>query len=289
VRAVAALMRGIIDYAGMFPPAGLPAAEAAQKYAGHAAHPQAWMLGSLVMSSAVIAQLDPATEQFGGTKRLTIVLAGDPEMQLDIALNHAAAGRRSGRQTAVEFPPQPAAAIEALAARLPGDVPAAFETPADDDMDARLDAIAAAGTAAKLRTGGITEAAFPPERQVARFLAGCAARRLRCKATAGLHHALTGEYPLTYEQGSSRARMYGFLNVCAAAALAARGANGDQIAAALVEVSRDAFRFTDAGWQWQGHSWTVDEIEQFRRDVFVSFGSCSFDEPVQELTTLQLI
>ena len=45
------LMRGIIDYAGMFPPAGLPAADAAKRYAAHAAHPQAWMLGSLVMST----------------------------------------------------------------------------------------------------------------------------------------------------------------------------------------------------------------------------------------------
>jgi len=289
VSTIATLMRGSVDYAGMFPPAGLPFGRALDAYARYLAHPHAWMLGSLVMSSSVLAQVDAAAEGLARVPRLSIVLAGDFDTHLDVALTHAAAGRRHGRTTSIEVPPVPPAEITSVATKLPGDVEAFFETPADELLDARLDAIGVCGALAKLRAGGVSADAFPAPRQVYRFLRGCADRRICCKATAGLHHAITGEYPLTYEAGSSRTRMYGFLNLCAAAGLAWAAAGEAAVTAALQDAAPASFQFDADGWRWATHRWSVHETAAIRQDLFGSFGSCSFDEPVGELTKLGLI
>ena len=84
----------------------------------------------------------------------------------------------------------------------------------------RLAVLSAAGARAKVRTGGVTEGAFPASHALARFIQSCADAGVPFKATAGLHHPLRGEYRLTYEPGSPHGMMFGFLNVFLAAAFA---------------------------------------------------------------------
>lgn len=289
MRAINALMSGLIDYAGMFPPAGVPSPQALAAYTSYRQGPHGWMLGALVMSSAVLAQLDAVAEDLARVPHLSIVIAGDPEMQLDAALTHADAGRRYGRRTSIEFPTLAPDLIVAMAGKLPEDVDGFFDTPSDEHLEARLDAVRAAGAVARLRTGGVSASAFPRSHDVYRFLQGCVDRRLRCKATAGLHHAISGRYALTNEPGSAEAPMFGFLNVAAAAALTWTGAGEAEVTAALCDSSAAAFRFDDDGWGWGRHRWSVQETLALRQELLCSFGSSSFEEPVDELTRLGVL
>ena len=47
-----ALLTNLIDYAGLYPPAALPFAEAAEKYRSHLVSPESWMLNRFVLPSA---------------------------------------------------------------------------------------------------------------------------------------------------------------------------------------------------------------------------------------------
>ena len=154
---------------------------------------------------------------------------------------------------------------------------------------AGLDAVAACGALAKIRTGGLTPDAFPHAPSLYRFLRACRDRGLAAKATAGLHHAVSGCYPLTYEAASASAPMYGFLNVCTAAALVHMGATEDDVLRALNESSSAAFRFDDEGMEWRGRRFSTNDLRAMRQALFRSFGSCSLREPIDELTLMRAI
>lgn len=143
--------------------------------------------------------------------------------------------------------------------------------------------MARAGIAAKIRTGGVTTDAFPTPTEVLDFLSVCRRAGLRFKATAGLHHAVRGEYRLTYEPSPPTGEMFGFLNVAVAAAVCWHGCRDEVVLAALEERSVEAFEFTDAGLRWRSERLSIDELADARAKFFVGFGSCSFREPMAEI------
>ena len=151
-------------------------------------------------------------------------------------------------------------------------------------------AVAAAGARAKIRSGGITADAFPSSADVARFLATARRHGLALKATAGLHHPLRGEYRLTYEDDSPQGTMHGFLNVF----LAAAGLWSDQLDEAgarelLDERNADAFLVEADGIRWR--DLVIDRVAlgAGRQNFALSYGSCSFAEPVEDLQGLGLL
>lgn len=143
-----------------------------------------------------------------------------------------------------------------------------------------LDAIQRRGLRAKIRTGGITPDAFPAIDDVAEFLRACKAKGVAFKATAGLHHPLRCVKPLTYEPNAPLGTMHGFLNVFLAAALL------DHADAVLAENDPWAFTFNDDAASWRGHRVSTEELIAIRRDFATSFGSCSFEEPIEDLRAL---
>lgn len=279
------LLRGVVDYAGLFPPARLDLSDAAARYDRYRHGAESWMLGGFVMSSTCLRELGAAEFRLPAAKTfpVSVVISSPPQ---DPALLPTIL---DGAYASVEFAPVPAASIGPLAAVLPRDAKVFFEVVPDAGLDQHLDAIASHGRLAKIRTGGVTPDAFPSPSSVYRFLRSCADRTLGCKATAGLHHALTGRYPLTYETGSATAEMYGFLNLCVGAALVHAGAGEDAFAAVLLESSPTAFRFDDDAVVWRGDRIPTDEIAATRRDLFHAFGSCSFEEPVDDLKRLRIL
>ena len=72
---------------------------------------------------------------------------------------------------------------------------------------------------------------------------------------------------------------HGFLNLLAAAAF------GDE-EEALAETDPSSFSLDEDAFRWRDRKASPDEVATMRRERFVSFGSCSFDEPVDELRAL---
>lgn len=125
--------------------------------------------------------------------------------------------------------------------------------------------------------------AFPTAQDVLGFLRACAVARIRFKATAGLHHAVRGEYRLTYEPIPPRGVMFGFLNIAVAAALVWHGREDTVVLQVLEERARDAFSFDDDGLSWHNERLGHADLEDVRSRFFVGFGSCSFREPMAEV------
>lgn len=143
-----------------------------------------------------------------------------------------------------------------------------------------LDAIAKRGLRAKIRTGGISADAFPAISDVAAFLRACSEKGVAFKATAGLHHPLRCIRPLTYDANAPTGTMHGFLNVFVAAALV-----GDA-EAILAETDPHAFTFDDDALSWRGRRVAAADIATMRNTFATSFGSCSFEEPIEDLRAL---
>jgi hypothetical protein len=142
------------------------------------------------------------------------------------------------------------------------------------------------GDLLKVRTGGLTPETIPGSEEIADFLCGAAFAKDPFKATAGLHHAIRADRPLTYAPDSPRAVMHGFVNVFAAAAFAWHGADRSQVLATLNETDPRAFDMSDNSLTWNGRSLSTAQIADARANFAHSFGSCSFEEPVADLRDL---
>ena len=153
-------------------------------------------------------------------------------------------------------------------------LPVYVEIPRAGGWRDALDQVAVAGYRSKLRTGGETPGAFPTEDEVAAFIVACRDFDVRFKFTAGLHHAIRRTTSDGLEQ-------HGFLNALAAAAQALDGADEAALAATLAERDATAIAERVAAIPL-GRAATV-------RTWFGSYGSCSIEEPLQELLELGLV
>ncbi len=208
--ALRALLGGLIDYAGSFPPASLSCQRAFENYQGYGESPQNWMLGRFVITAG---DLDKLPHRSSG--RLAVLTETD-----------------DGRADCIESK-----------TLIRTKKPVYVECPAGNLTELRE-----ASAFAKIRTGGIVPEAIPSLERVADFIVQCAELHLPFKATAGLHHPVRGRYSLTYGPGAPTAVMHGFLNVFLAAAFAWRGQR--EICALLAETDPAAFRFDEsAHWR----------------------------------------
>jgi hypothetical protein len=173
------------------------------------------------------------------------------------------------------------AAVETLETKLPRrlSLPTYCEAPPE-----RIE-----GAFAKVRTGGLTPEAIPATGDLADFLLSAAARRLPFKASAGLHHPVRAEHPLTYAADAPHAVMHGFLNVFAAGAFAWHGMERGALLEILEERDVRAFEFGRDELRFRGRGLPVEQIRAARWDFAHSFGSCSFEEPVADLRRLGLL
>ena len=306
MHALRTLLEGIVDYAGLFPPAGLAMAPAVRRYAADRAGAARWMLARFVVPVARLEELEAAAGALLPTNAeppdapepwpLSALVGAEVEADLRavVAFNaRHAAGAEAGRAVIDALEVKAAAPEDvarlAAAQRRAGlaDVSALYvELPWGAPASTYADAAAAHGVRLKLRTGGVTGDAFPPPDVVLGFLDACAARDVPGKCTAGLHHPLRGEHALTYEPGCARGTMYGFVNVFLAAALLRAGQAADDLLPLLEERDPSAFDFDDGGAAWRGRRADLRAIADARARVAVSFGSCAFDEPVQDLHAL---
>jgi hypothetical protein len=292
-------MTGLIDYAGLFPPAGLDMATSVRNYANYATDEPRRMLGKFIVPAARLEEFEEAAAPHllrGGARWHLSVLAGPGD--IDASMSRVAdfnrrhrPGRGTGRATidVIEAKASTAAEILAFANKRPPDVALTFEIPTAADPSPLIGEISRAGGRAKIRTGGVTPDAIPSVAEVVRFLRACARGAVAFKATAGLHHAIRGEYRLTYAPDSPSAVMHGFLNVFCAAAFVRTGIPATDAVAMMEETAAEAFQFDGAGVTWRNRRITTPAITAARANYSLSFGSCSFTEPIDELRALHLV
>ncbi|MEK6274969.1 MAG: hypothetical protein AABM30_06465 [Actinomycetota bacterium] len=143
-----------------------------------------------------------------------------------------------------------------------------WELPLRYDVSFRILQLGELGIRAKVRCGGATTPRIP---DLAEFVAACRRLAVPFKATAGLHHPL--------RSGDE----HGFLNLLAAAVF-----EGDE-EDALAEEGPSAFEVTPEAFAWRDREARADEIARVRRELFVGFGSCSAQEPIDGLAELGLL
>jgi hypothetical protein len=297
-----ALLAHSVDYAGMFPPCSLDLEPALINQAEYVRSQDAWMLSTFVLSIEQFDAVKQLLSQFDAHHPLRVAALG-PKTQSAHAflevIEEADAAIRSLSKHNVDLisishlemflPHDVDVALLNEARSILGDLPVFWEAPPDRAEQtiallAEFNSDADSATFGyKLRTGGVTAEAFPTSPQIAKALVTPATHQLPIKFTAGLHH------PLRQYRQEVQTKMHGFLNVLGAAVLAAEHRwDVHQTATMLEDENTNSFSFADDFFAWR--AWRIDTKRlQYRRRFAVSFGSCSFDEPRDDLCALNLL
>jgi hypothetical protein len=297
LKAIAALLDGLVDYAGLFPPASEDMRPALESYGSYLASSDNSALGRFIVPLRRLKELENAGSDLfprgrdSAPWRLSVLVADDVhtagEEMLKFNRRHSP-GSRAGHVTidVAELKASTHAEIASQLEELPTSLTSYFEIPTSGEFSPLIKSLGQFGSRAKIRTGGVTPEAFPPAEEIIAFISACRRERVPFKATAGLHHPIRGPYKLTYEPDGPTGKMYGFLNVFIAATLVYAGESDDTALAALQEEDPLAFSFSDDAIVWRDKRIDADQIQAARADFAISFGSCSFREPVDEIESL---
>jgi hypothetical protein len=296
--AIQTLLRGSIDYAGLFPPAGLDMATAVTNYARYRAGPSAWALGRFIVPVSGLPELEAQESQLPRNPadhpwRLGVLAGSDLAADLtqigEFNRRHSEPGRPAITADTVEVKATSEGHIAEIMRVVPPGLQGYIEIPIESDPYPLIATIRRMGGRAKVRTGGVTPEAFPSPANLLRFLHGCVRASVPFKATAGLHHPLRAEYPLTYAPNSPRGAMFGFLNLFLTVTFLRAAMNETEAMRVLEEGSPGAFQADDSGISWRHRRLDLRSLSEARQDGIISFGSCSFTEPIHDLESLQLL
>ena len=302
-----AFMEHLIDYAGLFPPAQLPLDQALANYTRYLHEPESWILSRFIVPAAQLEALRPHLRT--QPDRLPLTALGRASLTPDefqdgveedvraiVALRRSVGMQATLDVFEVRLPPMehyPVDMLAAVARRLEGagKLTPFFEPPTGADRDAALKATveaivtynsrASIAAGLKLRCGGVEAAAFPSTAHVALAIEMSRDAGIALKATAGLHH------PIRRFDASVQTKMHGFFNVFGAGILAHVHRLARPEIQTIVEEEKAAhFKFVADAFAWQNLKATADEIAALRQNALISFGSCSFDEPRDDLRKL---
>ncbi len=322
------LLAGLVDYAGLFPPAKLDLEPALDNFLRYRQGDHGWMLGRFICPVGQLYDLAQMIESrrsvlTASSLPLSVILTADT--RVDDALDgwesegaaiHAFESELGGL---VEIESVEARLPDELIAETDGVVLEAFFHATMDRCErqscrsmpffwertllgdfnrgayeALVDALArisgsrlSAGQppwGLKLRCGGVTPEAFPEARIVAAAIVVALRHGVPFKATAGLHH------PLRRRDDELGVQMQGFLNVFGGAVVAvADELDEGQLWELLEEESVDSFFFDGGVLSLKGHRVPLPAVRRIRKELVRSFGSCSFDEPRDDLAALGLL
>ncbi|MDP9110267.1 MAG: hypothetical protein M3M96_01345 [Candidatus Eremiobacteraeota bacterium] len=298
--AVQSALHAFIDYAGLFPPAELGMARAADRYDEARRGRFSWVLGRFVVPASRLGEIAAAAEGREPFDLSVILDAGDdPVRWLDnVAKVLDLVGSVRDRESAVRIGslemriPQlqnerdtfdaPIGQFGMLAASAGvRDLPIFVEIPRGPrwgvEVPSALFALSRSKLGAKVRCGGASSADIPTSLELAQFVATATEHSLLWKATAGLHH------PVRRSDASTGLLMHGFLNLLCAAVFARPGTAVNELQKILEEEDSGAFALDASGLTYGERHASAEEIAAARRHGFVSYGSCSFDEPIADL------
>lgn len=277
-----ALFSALVDDAALFPPGNAPMAEA---LSAHREHRLAWyadLVGPFLCPASRVEEMQRGL-QAGDALRVGLIADGGPDGLAAARDRLLDDDRAELVRVEVPVPASTGTEVTDMASTtrtlldvLDFSVDAYVEIPRAPGWQGALDVLAADGAEyAKFRTGGPKPESYPSETDLAELLRYALDRDVAFKLTAGLHHAVRHTDPVTgFEE-------HGFTNVLAAVRAGLIGAEADAMAAILAERDRRVViehlrRMSDAD-------------AAVVRAFFVSYGSCSVTEPVDDLLALGLL
>jgi hypothetical protein len=300
---VRSLLASVVDYAGLFPPAQLDMERTVRNYAAYLRSPEEWMLGRLIVPVARLEEFEERVQAGGLLPRgedldapqwqisaITAAAAETEQLAADLEAIEAF-NLRHGEETdavanidMIELKAATSADINSALDQIPHDLFPFFELPIERDPRGLIAALVEGDAGAKVRTGGTAADAYPTPEHLARFINACAAANVPFKATAGLHH------PLRHHSEGVKTQEFGFLNVFIAGCMAhVQEASVQELMAILSEENSPAFTFDGYGVSWREYRLSNDEVEEARDAFAISFGSCSFEEPIEHLRSMNLL
>lgn len=306
---------GIIDYAGLFPPASLDLQNAFANYADYLKGENSWMLSKFVCPFSMTNELSEelGKVQFPDNSKVRLSMIATPAKNsgefasgLRVEINNMLKknGEIAGNGT-----------VESIELRLPDELASGndkdeiagfldsisritkesfsnrvflfLEIPGSGDFNSiarhsvqaierHNESFNDAGF--KLRTGGTSASDFPDASLIVHIIRLCLNHKVMTKFTAGMHHPFRH-----YDTGIS-SYMHGFVNVFGAGILAFRHAVSDhELKNVILEEDSSRFRFTADSFEWDKWKCGVEEMHGARNGLVLSFGSCSFEEPLDDL------
>lgn len=310
-----ALHEGLIDYAGLFPPAALDLDPAVRNFARYRTGADAWMLGRFVLPVGRLGEAEAHAGLFAAAPPARFSVLGPapeaaPDAWLDGARDALRATREWSRRTdgvlvadRFELKLPASLATDPALADLLSDLDSAYRESGDAGPRAALEvpflahpeavgpaaqAVADANGrtdrpafALKLRCGGVTPDLVPDVETLARAIVEARDAGVPFKATAGLHH------PLPNHDEAVGTRMHGYLGVFGGAVLARLHGLGADDLAEILDDDRAASWSVDDGVAWRSLQASPAEVADGRSQFALSFGSCSFDEPREDLRALR--
>ena len=281
-----ALMAGAVDYAGLFPPAQLPLADALAEYRRALAVADAWMLGRFIVPAVQLPALADAVgrdapDGRGWTVSAIVREHMDEDAAAVQAFNQRAANHHV-RVDTIECRPSSSDSITWLAKTFSPAFTVHVEVAVGPTARDDLRVVARHQLRAKVRTGGLAPDAFPAPASLVAFIESARDVGVPFKATAGLHHAMRGAYPLSDAIGAQSATMHGFVNLMLATATVGERLPTTTAAALLARTDHAALVFDDARIRWDDVELSIDALDRMREAQCVSFGACSFREPADE-------
>lgn len=320
-----AFMEGIIDYAGLFPPAALSLDTSIHKYSDYRKSDDSWMLSRFIIPAdklkdlhpyknslfaegdpyelsvlgrktetvseydqyldELISQLNEFNREFNDRATTDVLEINIPREAIftnDYSLLHDVFDRTAGALGDATHLPHYVFYEAVLEENWKKDIRHVLETLAKHNEKKKTGYYRNAGF--KLRCGGTKATIFPDVEQVAFVLISARDQNVAVKCTAGLHH------PLRHYADAVQTKMHGFFNVFGGAML---GYAHDLREDELIEIIRDEdpehFQFTDEGFLWRDLMVFTGEIKELREVAVLSFGSCSFDEPREDLQQMGLL
>lgn len=306
----------IIDYAGLFPPASLELAQAFHNFIFYSQGESKWMLNKFIIPAARLNELSElmAGMKIEGTIPFSVLSSGgntiadfnktfdaDIESMKAFVSLHGELVSIDAVETRVpkEIIEQEheddmldlmISVSDKLEKALGKTVPVFYEAALNENHETIIirvvETIAALNKSCgfKLRTGGTEPSAFPSAEVIAFAIISCCEFAVPMKCTAGLHH------PIKHYNDGVKSDMHGFFNIFGAGILAY---TNDLDEMEIIEILNDEdpyeFIFSEEGFEYDEIKVTNAEIKAARENFILSYGSCSFDEPIEDLKMLELL
>lgn len=288
------LLSEIIDYAGLFPPSEVSMAEAVLNYATYKNSNYNWMLGRFVVPASRLDEFWESAGDFVSRDkngwRLSVLAGEDIYDTIRKTDEFNALHSPFVFCDTLEVRATTESKIENTVDALPEYITAYFEIPNNERLSDLVATLAFLGQRAKIRTGGVSTDAFPTPNEIIRFIRTCLAANVPFKCTAGLHHPLRCFKPLTYAANAPQGTMHGFLNMFLAVAFAREGCEPLILEEILEDEFEEGFAFDEEGVTWRDDYFlNIAQLIRLRRENIISFGSCSFDEPIADLQQIGLL